>query len=64
MTGTEEPAPAWTGADVAAPEPNRSEMHCEDLMSPDLLSEIVLLGFGTLILASLVLFVVTVLARA
>jgi hypothetical protein len=39
-------------------------MHREDLMSPDLLSEIILLSFGTLILASLALFLVTVLARA
>jgi len=32
-------------------------------MSPDLLSEIVLLGFGTLILASLLVFVMTALTR-
>jgi len=43
---------------------NRSEMHREDLLSPDLLSEIVLLSFGALILASLALFVVTVLTQA
>ena len=35
----------------------------EDLMSPDLLSEIVLLGFGALILVSLLLFVVIALTR-
>ena len=39
-------------------------MHRKDLRGPDLLSEIVLLGFGTLILISLSLFLVTVLARA
>lgn len=39
-------------------------MHREDLLSPDLPSKIVLLGFGTLILVSLVLFVVTALTRA
>jgi len=33
-------------------------MRSEDLMSPDLLSEIVLLGSGTLVLVSLLLFVV------
>ena len=38
-------------------------MRREDLMSPDLLSEIVLLGFGTLIFLSLVLFVMTALSR-
>ena len=41
----------------------RGEMRSEDLMSPDLLSEIVLLGFGTLILASLLVFVMTALTR-
>ena len=38
-------------------------MRSEDLMSPALLSEIVLLGFGTLILASLLVFVMTALTR-
>jgi hypothetical protein len=38
-------------------------MHPEELMKPDLLSEIVLLTFGTLILASLLLLVTTSLAR-
>jgi len=38
-------------------------MHRADLLSPDVLSEIVLLAFGTLILASLVLFLVTVFCR-
>lgn len=39
-------------------------MHREDLMRPDLLSEIILLGFGALMLASVALFVVAALARA
>jgi hypothetical protein len=39
-------------------------MHRHDLMGPDLLSEIVLLGSGTLILVSLLLFLVTALTRA
>jgi len=39
-------------------------MHREDLMKPDLLSEIVLLGSGGLLLASLLLIVVTALTRA
>ena len=38
-------------------------MLSKDLMSRDLLSEIVLLGFGLLILASLLLFLVTALTR-
>jgi hypothetical protein len=36
-------------------------MHPEELMKPDLLSEIVLFTFGTLILASLALFLATAL---
>ena len=39
-------------------------MHREDLMKPDLFSEIVLLGSGGLLLASLLLVVVTALTRA
>ena len=39
-------------------------MHPEDLMEPDLLSEIVLLGSGGLIFVSVVLIVVTALTRA
>jgi hypothetical protein len=39
-------------------------MHPEELMKPDLLSEIVLLTLGTLVLSSLVLFVVAALARS
>lgn len=38
-------------------------MRSKDLMSPDLLSEIVLLGFGMLVLGSLLLFFVTALTR-
>jgi len=38
-------------------------MRSKDLMGPDLLSEIVLIGFGMLILASLLLFFVTALTR-
>jgi hypothetical protein len=39
-------------------------MRSEDLMSPDLLSEIVLLGFGALMLVSMFLFVMTALTRS
>jgi hypothetical protein len=39
-------------------------MRSKDLMCPDLLSEIVLLGFGVLILVSVLLFLVTAFARA
>jgi hypothetical protein len=39
-------------------------MHPEQLMKPDLLSEIVLLTFGTLVLSSLVLAVVAALDRS
>ena len=38
-------------------------MHREDLMRPDLLSEIILLGFGAAMLASVALFIFTALAR-
>jgi len=38
-------------------------MHPEELMNPYLRSEFVLLTFGTLTLASLVVFVTTALAR-
>jgi hypothetical protein len=38
-------------------------MRSKDLMCPDLLSEIVLLGFGVLILVSVLLFLVTAFAR-
>jgi hypothetical protein len=39
-------------------------MHPEELMKPDLLSQIVLLTFGTVVLSSLVLAVVAALARS
>jgi len=38
-------------------------MHPEDLMKPDLLSEIVLSGFGILTFSSLLLFVAAAFAR-
>ena len=38
-------------------------MHPEELMKPDLLSEIVLVTFSMLVLSSVVLVVVAVLAR-
>ena len=66
MTGTEKRSgpQLWRRAEIAAPIANRSEMHRADLLKPDVVSEVVLLGFGTLILASLVLFLATVVARA
>jgi hypothetical protein len=39
-------------------------MHPEDVMKPDLFSEILLLGTGALIFVSLLLIVVTALTRA
>jgi len=42
----------------------RSEMHRDDLMNPDLLSEIVLLGSATLIFITLVAILVTAFTRA
>ena len=39
-------------------------MHREDLLSRDLLSEIILLGFGELIFVSLLLFLMAALSRA
>jgi hypothetical protein len=41
----------------------RNEMHPEDLMKPDLFSEIVLIGSGGLLFASLLLIVVITLTR-
>jgi hypothetical protein len=38
-------------------------MRSQDLMSPDLLSEIELLGFGELIFVSLLLFLMAALSR-
>jgi hypothetical protein len=40
------------------------QMHCEDLMKPDLLSEIVLLVCGAIIFVSLLLFAITVITSA
>ncbi len=39
-------------------------MHPDDLLSPDLLSQIVLLGSATLIFVSLLLIVLTAVTRA
>jgi hypothetical protein len=39
-------------------------MHPGELMKPDLLSEVVLFAFGTIVLTSLVLFVMSTLARS
>ncbi len=58
-----EPA-AWPGQVARTVAARRNDMHPEELMKPDLFSEIVLLTFSTLILASLVLFVATMLARS
>ena len=52
-----------TGPNRLATGARRIDMHPEELMRPDLLSEIVLLTFGTLLLSSLVWFVVAALAR-
>jgi hypothetical protein len=41
----------------------RSAMRSKDLMSPDLLSEVVLLGFAELIFVSLLLFLMAALSR-
>jgi hypothetical protein len=41
----------------------RNAMRSKDLMSPDLLSEVVLLGFGELIFVSLLLFLMAALSR-
>jgi hypothetical protein len=41
----------------------RCEMRSQDLMRPDLLSEIVLLAFGALMLSTLLLFVITAWTR-
>jgi len=39
-------------------------MHRKDLLCPDLLSEIILLGFGELIFVSLLLFLMAAFSRA
>jgi hypothetical protein len=57
-----------TEGTLFGPRPNgligRSAMRSKDVMSPDLLSEIVLLGFGELIFVSLWLFLMAALSRA
>jgi hypothetical protein len=53
---------AEQGGSVPLPRKGK-DMHPEEFMKPDLLSEFVLLTFGTLTLASLVLFVTTTIAR-
>lgn len=51
------------GVSLVPPANRRNDMHPEDLMKPDLFSEILLLG-GAAIFAVLLLVVVTALARA
>lgn len=55
--------PKETAATEEWPGRTGAQMHREDLLCSDLLSEIVLVGFGTLILVSLLLFFVAALAR-
>jgi hypothetical protein len=52
------------GIDGTSSARRRKEMHPEDLMKPDLFTEIVLLGSGGLMFISLLLIVVTALTRA
>jgi len=59
VEGTSLGRPRWHASDE-----ERNEMHPEDLMKPDLLSEIVLLGSGGMIFASLLLIVVAAFTRA
>ena len=54
---------AWPDQVARTVAVRRNDMHPEELMKPDLLSEVVLLTFATLMVASLVLFVATMLAR-
>ena len=42
----------------------RNNMHPEELMKPDLLSEIVILTFGMIVLSSVALVVVAAIARS
>jgi hypothetical protein len=55
---------AQTGTGRSGCAAKRSEMHRDDLMNPDLLSEIVLLGSATLIFITLLAIVVTAFSRA
>ena len=57
-------ASSLAGPGCTAVAARRNDMRPEELMKPDLLSEVVLLTFATLMVASLVLFVATMLARA
>ena len=54
----------WAAPTQRVPAIGRSAMRSKDVMSPDLLSEIVLLGFGELIFVSLWLFLMAALSRA
>ena len=56
--------PKETGATEEWPGRTGVQMHREDLLSRDLLSEIVLLGFGELIFVSLLLFLMVALKAA
>jgi hypothetical protein len=65
-TNKDEPINGWhkqgTGCCRVTPA-KRSEMHRDDLMNPDLLSEIVLLGSATLIFITLLAILVTAFTR-
>jgi hypothetical protein len=56
--------PVTAGIDGTVSAKGRNEMHPEDVMKADLLSEIILLGSGGVILISLLLVAVTALTRA
>ena len=56
-----------TSSGLASMRPSRkgrNEMHPEELMKPDLFSEIMLLGIGELIFVALLLIVVAALTRS
>ena len=66
MSADYPPNPTGTSSGLAsmlASVGRRNEMHPEDLMKPDLFSEIVLMGSGGLLFASLLLIVVIALTR-
>ena len=52
-----------SGNELMADAAKRNDMHPEEIMKPDLLSEIVLTTFGTLTLSFLVLFAMAAFAR-
>ena len=52
------------GVEALAPVIRRDNMHPNELMKPDLLSEIVLLTFGMIVLSSVALVVVAAIARS